>query len=55
MTVGTGERLERSPTHSDYVREADEVIGWDKGRDAALSFAECSGGTNAVVLFTVAP
>lgn len=46
-TVRTGKRLERSPTHSEYLREVDEVIGWDEGREATVSFAECSGGANA--------
>lgn len=47
QTVQTGTRIERSPTHSEYLREIGEVIGWDEGRDATVSFAECSGGTNA--------
>lgn len=46
-TVQTGARLERTPNHSEYRRQMDKVIGWDDGKDAALSFAECSGGTNA--------
>ena len=45
-TVRIGKRMGRSPAHSEYVRKVDEVIGWDEGRDATLSFAECSGGTN---------
>lgn len=47
QTVRTGQRRERSPAHSEYQRDMGEVIGWDEGRDATLSFAECSGGTDA--------
>ena len=32
------------PGRTEYLREVGEVIGWDDGKDATLSYAECSGG-----------
>jgi len=32
---------------TEYARETDQVIGWDAGEDATVSFAECSGGASA--------
>jgi hypothetical protein len=32
---------------AEYLREIGEVIGWDDGKDATLSYVECSGGTEA--------
>lgn len=31
----------------EYQRETGAVIGWDDGRDATISFVECSGGERA--------
>ncbi|MCC6521902.1 MAG: hypothetical protein IT373_04510 [Polyangiaceae bacterium] len=36
--------LSAPPGKSEYVRDMHAVIGWDAGRDATSSFAECSGG-----------
>jgi hypothetical protein len=36
--------LSQTPTMSEYVRPMDVVIGYDCGKDAAISFVECSGG-----------
>jgi hypothetical protein len=33
--------------NTEYARETDQVVGWDEGEEATVSFAECSGGTNA--------
>lgn len=44
-TIQTGERRQRSEVSSEYFRDADAVIGWDRGQDAYVSFAECSGGS----------
>ena len=30
-----------------YLRDIGDVIGWDEGQDATLSYVECSGGLNA--------
>lgn len=46
-TVRTGAQTERSPHHTEYMRPMAHVIGWDRGEDATISFAECSGGTEA--------
>jgi hypothetical protein len=46
-TVRTGQLRERNPTQSEYIRELSQVIGWDRGEDARISFAECSGGIAA--------
>jgi len=46
-TVRTAERVELSPGKSEYLHDAGEVIGWDMGKDATYSFAECSGGQTA--------
>jgi hypothetical protein len=35
------------PGKSEYLREVGEVIGWDEGCDASLSYVECSGGPGA--------
>jgi hypothetical protein len=35
------------PGKAEYVREIDHVIGWDRGKDATISFVECSGGATA--------
>lgn len=35
------------PGNSEYLRDVGQVIGWDDGQDATLSFAECSGGLTA--------
>jgi hypothetical protein len=32
------------PGKTEYLRKMDRLIGWDLGRDATLSFVECSGG-----------
>jgi hypothetical protein len=29
---------------AEYLRNMNEVIGWDEGDDATLSYVECSGG-----------
>jgi hypothetical protein len=31
----------------EYLRDTGIVIGWDEGRDATLSYVECSGGASA--------
>jgi hypothetical protein len=46
-TVRAGKRNVRSETASHYQRQVGEVIGWDCGEDATLSFVECSGGIEA--------
>ncbi len=43
-TVRSGEQLELSEGKSEYLRQLNEIIGWDEGQDATHSFAECSGG-----------
>ena len=35
------------PQRTEYLRDAGITIGWDDGKDATLSFAECSGGSHA--------
>lgn len=35
------------PGKAEYLRGVNKVIGWDNGKDATLSFSECSGGTSA--------
>jgi hypothetical protein len=32
------------PAKAAYLRDTREIIGWDLGQDATLSFVECSGG-----------
>jgi hypothetical protein len=39
--------LSTPPGKSEYAREMGLVIGWDEGKDATLSFVECSGGLSA--------
>ena len=39
--------LSPPPGKAEYIRVVEEVIGWDKGEDATISFAECSGGVAA--------
>lgn len=39
-----GIRRERTPPKSEYQRDTQQVIGWDLGQDATLSFVECAGG-----------
>lgn len=34
-------------SHRKYLRDVGRVIGWDEGKDARLSFVECSGGVTA--------
>lgn len=43
-TVRRGMRTLRSELKSEYQRDVGCVIGWDEGRDATVSFVECSGG-----------
>lgn len=37
--------LAEPPGKAEYARNVDGVIGWDEGKDATISFVECSGGT----------
>lgn len=46
-TVREGQRDQRSETKSEYLRPLQEVIGWDRGENASISFVECSGGLSA--------
>jgi hypothetical protein len=39
-----GDRRERSASKAEYLRDMQQTIGWDLGRDATLSFVECAGG-----------
>lgn len=39
--------LSEPPGKAEYLRHSNQVIGWDRGEDATLSFVECSGGTTA--------
>ncbi len=32
------------PGRTEYARVLDHVLGWDRGRDANVSYVECSGG-----------
>ncbi len=41
------EVLALPPGRAEYIRPMDRVIGWDRGKDAMISFAECSGGATA--------
>src|SRR5258708_35197124 len=43
-TVRHGERGLPLGHTATYIRGVGEVIGWDEGLDATLSFVECSGG-----------
>jgi hypothetical protein len=48
LTIGKpDEVLSRPPGKAEYIRGVDQVIGWDEGKDATISFAECSGGETA--------
>jgi len=38
------ERRDRPPSKTEYLRELRELVGWDLGQDATLSFVECAGG-----------
>jgi hypothetical protein len=46
-TVQSGVRTTLSPAKSEYVRDVEQVIGWDLGQDATVSFVECSGGVRS--------
>jgi hypothetical protein len=37
-------RRQRSVSKTEYLRDLSEIIGWDLGQDATLSFVECAGG-----------
>jgi hypothetical protein len=39
--------LSTPPAKAEYARSTGKVIGWDRGEDATVSFAECSGGATA--------
>lgn len=43
--------LSPPPGKAEYVRVVEDVIGWDRGEDATISFAECSGGVAAARSF----
>jgi len=45
--VRRGDRTTHPPAGAEYVRDVGEVIGWDDGREARVSFVECSGGDAA--------
>ena len=32
------------PAKTEYLRRVAELIGWDEGKEAVLSYVECSGG-----------
>jgi hypothetical protein len=44
----TARRRERqrgsTSSKTEYLRDIGEVIGWDQGQGAGLSFVECAGG-----------
>jgi len=40
----SGEPCKRLPSKTEYLRELREIVGWDLGQDATLSFVECAGG-----------
>jgi len=44
QTVSVGQQLRKPPGKSEYLRATGSVIGYDKGKNATWSFAECSGG-----------
>lgn len=46
-TVKTPSRVLSVPPNAEYARQMPNVIGWDAGVDATVSFVECSGGTVA--------
>ncbi|HEY0482336.1 MAG TPA: hypothetical protein VGD37_32670 [Kofleriaceae bacterium] len=35
---------QRPVSKMEYLRDVSEIIGWDLGQDATLSFVECAGG-----------
>ena len=47
VTVSVGAFRADTTSNTEYARETDHVVGWDKGEDATVSFAECSGGDSA--------
>jgi hypothetical protein len=46
-TVQAGARSVSLPAKATYTRDVGAVIGWDDGRDATVSYVECSGGGGA--------
>jgi len=40
----SAELCERLPSKTEYLRDQREIVGWDLGQDATLSFVECAGG-----------
>lgn len=48
LEMETARRSERqrgsSSSKTEYLREVGDVVGWDEGQDASLSFVECAGG-----------
>ena len=44
-TVGNPTVLLSHPPAPEYIRDVEQVIGWDRGQDAALSFVECTSRT----------
>lgn len=47
---GPDHRRQRTVSKVEYLRDMREVIGWDLGQDAMISFVECSGGDVARAL-----
>lgn len=43
-TTKDGRRGVSPPAIATYVREMGDIIGWDDGQDATVSYVECSGG-----------
>jgi hypothetical protein len=44
-TVATPTELLSPAPFPEYVRDVGQVIGWDRGQDATLSFVECTSRT----------
>jgi hypothetical protein len=48
LEMETARRRERqrvSPSSkTEYLQDIGDVVGWDQGQDASLSFVECAGG-----------
>ncbi len=48
LETETARRRERrrgsTSSKTEYLRDIGEVVGWDQGQDASLSFVECAGG-----------
>jgi hypothetical protein len=44
---GPGAHSGAPPGKTEYIRDVGQVIGWDSGQDAHLSFAECTGAQGA--------